>query len=543
MSTAVATGRARVALGAATGPVLARLALRLIRRGALVVLLVVAGMSAVVVQQYHTLFASPSDAQALEALAENPAIRIMLGPPVALSDPGGFTVWRTGTPVAVVLAVWALLATIRITRGDEEAGRWDLLSAGRCRLSRLVLSQAMVVALVAVVIGLATASGMIIAGADRGGSVLYGAALGLIGAGAAGWGALTGQLFGDRRRAATVAVAGIGAGLLLRMAGDGVEQLDWAAWLSPFGLLGLIQPFGANRVAPVAVLAGAALALGAAALVTSRRRDLGAGLVTVRDRPRPRTGLLRSPVGFAVRRGGGPLVSWAAGVWLYCLVIGLLASAVIRFLADSPGFAGFAARVGFGSLTTVAGFAASMFSLLAVPLGLYGASRISAAAADEEARRLTAVLAAPVSRTRWYAIETVVALAGMTILAVGAGLATWAGATAVGADLGLGPAVAGALNVLPVGWLSLAAAGVAWGWQPVGVMAIGAVPAVGGFLLQILAESLRWPDWVAGLSPYRHLGLVPYEPVEWPAAAVMTLVGAALVIIGSVGFARRDLRG
>lgn len=312
MSTAVATGRARVALGAATGPVLARLALRLIRRGALVVLLVVAGMSAVVVQQYHTLFASPSDAQALEALAENPAIRIMLGPPVALSDPGGFTVWRTGTPVAVVVAVWALLATIRITRGDEEAGRWDLLSAGRCRLSRLVLSQAMVVALVAVVIGLATASGMIIAGADRGGSVLYGAALGLIGAGAAGWGALTGQLFGDRRRAATVAVAGIGAGLLLRMAGDGVEQLDWAAWLSPFGLLGLIQPFGANRVAPVAVLAGAALALGAAALVASRRRDLRAGLFTVRDRPRPRTRLLRSSLGFAVRRGGGPLVGWAA---------------------------------------------------------------------------------------------------------------------------------------------------------------------------------------------------------------------------------------
>ena len=51
-------------------------------------------------------------------------------PPVALQDPGGFTVWRTGTPLAVLVAVWAMLTVIRITRGDEEAGRWDIL-AGR----------------------------------------------------------------------------------------------------------------------------------------------------------------------------------------------------------------------------------------------------------------------------------------------------------------------------------------------------------------------------------------------------------------------------
>ncbi|MGW4330042.1 hypothetical protein ACWEKR_29635 [Nocardia sp. NPDC004573] len=38
------------------------------------------------------------DSDALRALAENSAVRILFGAPLALDDPGGFTVWRTGTP-------------------------------------------------------------------------------------------------------------------------------------------------------------------------------------------------------------------------------------------------------------------------------------------------------------------------------------------------------------------------------------------------------------------------------------------------------------
>ena len=59
--------------------------------------LVAAGMSAVVVGQYRSLAADGFDPGAMRALAESPAIQIMFGKPVALDDPGGFTVWRTGT--------------------------------------------------------------------------------------------------------------------------------------------------------------------------------------------------------------------------------------------------------------------------------------------------------------------------------------------------------------------------------------------------------------------------------------------------------------
>ncbi len=59
--------------------------------------------------------------------------------PVALDDPGGFTVWRTGLPVLVLSSVWVLLTASRITRGEEDAGRVDLLLAGRLRVVDVVL--------------------------------------------------------------------------------------------------------------------------------------------------------------------------------------------------------------------------------------------------------------------------------------------------------------------------------------------------------------------------------------------------------------------
>ncbi len=367
---------------------------RLVRRGAVIVLAVAAGMSALVVQQHRSLFADGVDAAAFRALAENPAIRILFGRPVGLEDPGGFTVWRTGTPLAVVIAVWAMLAVIRITRGDEEAGRWDILAAGRYRLSRLVGLHLAVVAAGTVLVGVAVTVAMVTAGADPAGAVLYGAVLALIGMGAAAWGALAGQLAGDRRRAATLAAAGIGAGLLARMVADGVDTFAWLHWVTPFGLLGLTEPFTANRTAPLAVLASAAAVFAFLALVAGRRRDLGDGLVVSRASYRAWTVLLRSVPRFAARRSLGPVTAWGIGIGLYFLVVGLLASSVTVFLAENPVFAELAAQAGFGSLTTVTGYVASLFAVLAIPLGLYAASRISASGADEEARMLTLLFSA-----------------------------------------------------------------------------------------------------------------------------------------------------
>ncbi len=326
------------------------------------------------------------------------------------------------------------------------------------------------------------------------------------------------------------------------MIGDGAESLHWLHWLSPFGLLSLSQPFAANQNTPLVVLLAAVVLLVGAVVLSSRRRDLQAGVLPVTDRRRAHTMLLRSLNRYAVRRTLVPLAGWGIGIGLYFLLIGLLAASLTRFLRENPQYAALAAQAGFPSLSTVEGYVAALFALLAIPIGLFAASRISAGAADEDAGRLTMVFAAPISRQRWYLTETAAGALGCLLLAIAAGVATWAGTTIVGVDLAGSAALAGTLNVLPIALLSLAAALLALGWVPQAVLPIGALPSAGGFLLQVLAENLRWPNTVKQLSPFTHLNPVPYQAPDWLGAAAMTVISLILAAIGLYGFIKRDLR-
>ncbi|MCZ2823852.1 MULTISPECIES: hypothetical protein [unclassified Modestobacter] len=526
----------------AAGWVVTALAVRSVSRGAVLVAGVAAGMAALVAVQHRQLDQELAGAS-LAALAENPAIRTLFGPPVALDDPGGFTVWRTGTAIAVLVGVWAALAATRVTRGEEEVGRWDLLLAGRLRLPAVLLRHLAVLLGAAALVGAGTAAGLVLAGTATTGAVLFGALIGGTGMVGAALGALAAQLLAERRAAAGLAVGVLLAGLLTRMVADGVPALGWLHWLSPFGLLGRSAPFAADRVLPLVVLAAAVALLVAAAATVATRRDVGSGPWRRSGAVASGTRELRSLPALAARHTGRPVVGWGAAVVAYFLLIGLLATTMTDFLTENPRFAELAARAGFAELGSVRGYVASLFTLLAVPVGGFVASRVAATAADEVAGRLTLLYSLPVRRVRWLAAELTGVATGAVLLAGVAGLATWLGATWVGADLSAGAALAGVLNVLPIVAVCLGAAVAALAWAPAAVLPLGVLPAAGGYLLLVLADTLAWPGWVRGLSPFAHVAAVPAEPVDVPGLAGLLVVAAALTAAGLAGYRRRDLRG
>ncbi len=528
---------------AAPGRAVTALAIRLVARGAMVVLAVAAGMSALVAATYDSVIASaPGGAASLAALAGNPAIRTLFGEPVALDDPGGFTVWRTGTVLAVLIAVWAALAGTRILRGEEDAGRWDLLLSGRFPAGRVVAGHLAVLVGATVAIGAAVTVAMAATGTDPLGALVHGASLALVGAIAAGTGGVTSQLLPDRAAAAGAAVGLLLVGLLGRMVADGVTALGWLSWVSPFGLAALTRPFDADRGLPLLVLGGAAVALCAAAVGLAGRRDL-------HDAPFGRGGprasrlrSLRSIPAFAVRRTLRPLAGWTAGVAAFFLLIGVIARSMTTFLAENPLFADLAAQAGFVQLGSVAGYAATLFALLAVPASGFAAARLAALGSAETARHLDLLLAAPVTRHRLLAAELGATAGGVVVLTATAGAATWLGTVLAGTPLGLGAALAGSLNTLPVTALGLGAATLALGRFPALVGPVGMLPAAGGFLLAVLADSVDAPAWVASLSPFTHLAAVPVEAPDLPAALVMLGIAGALTGVGLHAYGRRDVR-
>jgi ABC-2 type transport system permease protein len=525
----------------AAGRAIFRLTVRHVRRGMLIVAAVCAGMSAVVAVQYQTTFEGAVDQSGLQALVENPAIRILFGPPVALDDAGGFTVWRTGTPVQVLASVWILLAAARITRGEEDAGRLDLLLAGRLRMVDAVLRSMAVLAFAALVISAAVGAGLVAAGTDARGALVYAAAVFGVTLTFAAGGVFAAQIMPTRSAAVGITVGLLGMAMLVRMLADGAPRLAWSAWTTPFGLTARAAPYADNRVGPLFVLAALPIALGMAALTAARHRDVGRGLVNVAVRRRPRTALLGSIDGFAVRRAIRPTLAWATGIGAYFLLVGALIASILEFFNTNQRFAQLAAAAGFGGLDSANGFAAALFSLLAIPTGLYAASHLAALVTDEQARRWTPLFATDVSRIRLAGTEIAAVTTGVILLHVIAGLAMWAGAAFTGAPLAIDEALAGALNSASIAWLAVGAAALAVGWLPSVVGAVGAVPVAGGFLLNLLTEGTNAPKWAADLSPFAHLAPVPNASPDWAAVAAFTVTGVGLVVLGITGYARRDL--
>jgi ABC-2 type transport system permease protein len=529
----------------ATSRSVVSLAVRQLNRGTIVLAMVMAGMPALVAVQYRTTLSGDVGLASLAALARNPAIRVLFGPPVGLDDVGGFTVWRTGAVLAVLVSVWALLAATRITRGEEEAGRWDLLLTGPLGVPDLVLRHLAVLAGACGVLGAAVTGGLLLGGAAPAGALVTGAALGGCGLAGVTVGVLTAQLAADRRTAAGLGLAVLAGGLALRMLADGLPSWSWVQWLTPYGLLARSAPFVRDDLVPLLVLLLGGCVTGALAWLLSGRRDVRAGLLRARHVRTARSGsvLLRSVPGFVIRRAARPAVGWAVALAAYFALIGSLATSLTSFLAANPAFADMAAQAGFGGLDLVEGYVATLFSLLAVPLGAFAASRMAALRADETAGRLAMLFSLPLRRRRWLAAEAVAVGVACLALAVVAALATWAGTRAVGADLSIAAALTGTLNVVPVALLCLGAALLALGWFPGHVLVTGVLPAAGGYLLLVFAQSFGWPSWVRGVSPFAHLAVAPQQPVDLAATVGLLLVAGVLGGLGLLGYARRDLGG
>ena len=276
----------------------------------------------------------------------NAGFSALLGQGQQLAAIGGFTAWRARGVLVPVGAVWAMLAATRLTRGEEDAGRLELLLAGQTTRRRAVAQAEAGLAAGLALLWVITAAATVAAGSPARIGISAGSALFLATAvvtGAvmfAGVGMLAAQLAATRRQANGIAAAIFGASLLIRVVADSTPGRHWLRWLSPLGWAENLHPL--TSPAPVMFLPIAAFtaALAAAAAFVAGRHDMGSGVLPVSETPRPHTSLLHGPAGLAVRLDRPVITGWAAGLAVIGLIGGLVAprppmrSAADRHRAD-----------------------------------------------------------------------------------------------------------------------------------------------------------------------------------------------------------------
>jgi ABC-2 type transport system permease protein len=56
-----------------------------------------------------------------------------------------------------------------------------------------------------------------------------------------------------------------------------------------------------------------------------------------------------------------------------------------------------------------------------------------------------------------------------------------------------------------------------------------------------LGQMFQFPDWVAQLTPFGHIPKTPIEEVSFMPLFILSTVAAGLIIIGFVGYRKRDI--
>jgi polyether ionophore transport system permease protein len=484
------------------------------------------------------LYPTRADRVALGAtIVDNPAISAVRGNPRELDTLGGLVTFQIGVLFSVFVALISLLLVGRHTRGDEEAGRAELVLSTATGRYAPTTAALLVAAGADLLIAAGVTLGLLAYGLPVAGSLALGVWFGAVGLIFAAVAAVSAQLSPNARTASGIALAVLGASYALRAGGD--AGADALSWLSPIGWAQQTRPFADERWWPLLLLLTLTIALVALAYRLLARRDHGAGLLPERPGPRTAAPALGSPLGLALRLQRGTLIAWSLGLGLLGIVYGAVAEGIEDLVEDNDQLREIFARV--GAVELVDSFYASSLLILALIGTGFTIQSTLRARGEESAGRAAVVLATATSRASFGGSHLAVALAGSGLLLAVGGLGEGIGVVLSTGEPGDLPRLVGAsLAHLPAMWVLGGIAALVFGLAPRAVMLVWSAFAL-CFFLGMFGEVLDLPGWLIGFSPFSHIPDVPATGLTLAPLIVLTLIAAALIAAGLAAFRHRDL--
>ena len=251
----------------------------------------------------------------------------------------------------------------------------------------------------------------------------------------------------------------------------------------------------------------------------------------------------------AVRLRARSTVLTALAMASVILMVGALFPAVGDSIGKLEVPEGVAELLGGADYGTIAGWMRSEIGAVYGPL-VIAATAITAAAGstagEEESGILALVLAHPLERSRLIVEKAAAVALSVVVIALGVWLGLVAGVAVAGGGISLGHQAALAVHLAFFGFangaLALALAAVT-GRKAVAAGGAAAF-AVVGFLINGLAPLVEGVSWLKFASPfYYYAGHDPLgNGIDLADLAVLGAATAALMVIATLGFRRRDLR-
>ena len=496
---------------------------------------------------------SEARSQLVAQMTALPAVmRGLLGEPINIDTLGGFISWRVGNFLPVLLGLWSVLALSGTLVGEAAHGSLDMLASTPNSRRSIALQK-----LAGHVTGLVFAMLLMTLAiylAGRSFAVLPGDEIALVDA--AGFSLLTGMLMLacgavafatapilGRTRSLGISLAVLFGGYLVASYGTLSETIDALSPLTWFGWTSGHRPLaGVSDWPSVALLAIVTVILLGIGVVAFERRDIGRSLALSWLRLPGLPAGTRGPLSRQLSDSAPLAIGWGLGIGAYAALIASSAEGFSKAIGQLPQMADLIRQLYPDiDISQPSGLLQlAFYGFAALMLGIAAATAVAGWASDENEGRVDTVLAAPLSRRRWYLSSALGVLLAVALATTVLGAVVVAAVIAAGGSLDhvvLGIALLGLVAS------AFAAVGLAAGGLIRSSVAapVAAVFAIGTLVLDLFGPALDLPDQILDLSIVKQLGQPMagvIEPTGIVASIAIIVVGLG---VGAWGMQRRDL--
>ncbi len=487
-----------------------------------------------------SLYSTAASREAYAANGEAAAVIMVNGRVAGLSTFGGIFANELSLVLAFGYPILAIALCSRFTRGDEAAGRLELLLASpvgrRAPLAAAVSYTSATLLLAAAAVAVTFAA----FGAGLGRSLVFGLGLALLGWVFVGVTAVMAQLVAHPR---TVWGLSIGV-MIMSYLGRGIAATRDSPliWLSPHGWLNELRAFGDMQLAPALLSLVVGAGLCAVAFGLRSRRDIDGAILATRPGSERATASLLHPVLRAWQQQRGVQVGWMAGLATMMVVYGSIMPTVLDAIADNPDLGELIAVIGLTQDDQLKTVLSSFLMLFCFALSGYVVMALGSTRREEREGRLEMMLSGSEGRGGWLGAHVAVCAIGVVLIGV-------AGALALGASTAVALGESSWLTIVLRSSIVFVVPAIVFGAMVVAFYGIaprftGVVWAIftGSAIVALLGVNLDLPTWLLTFTPFATLGdNVVKDGADISHVVVSLVVAAALFIVGFVSFGRRDI--
>lgn len=490
---------------------------------------------------YVTVYNDPIDRLAMSAAMSNPAMEALFGKAIGLDNYTiGAMYSHTMTVMTLsLISVSTILLVIRNTRLEEEEGMLEMFRAlptGKLANTTSVLS---ILVLYNFTIVLLTVLVLIVFGDDSmrfEGAILTGAIYGSIGLLFGAIALLMAQLSSNTRSATMSSFMILGLSYMLRIIGD--TSIDWLSWISPLGLLYQTKPFVANEWFPVLWINLGSVIIVGISFYLQKYRDLGSGVLPTRTGRDSATRIVKTLPGFVLKLIRTPLIVWTISLVILGITYGSVMGEVESLTAGNEVIEQIIAADPEKSMVNQ--FIRIIIGLLSIAEVIPVVQTLMKLNTEEKKGRVVYLLIGKHSRSHLLGIFVLLSFL-CSILIQALQITVFAGAVLTSQVEGiefLDLFISG-FTYLPAVWVMIGLAVVLFGWIPKVISSTWAMLGF-SFIILYFSNLFEIPEWIKGVSPFYHIPENKMGEVSFMNLVLLSFIAVILLLLGFIGYNRRD---